>query len=708
MKQHPIKSGFFISIILGISILLFAFNYKAKEKDNLRRELLTNALDYALFMTHYSPAPLDDSLSVKTYHLYLKTLDYRKQFLLKSEVKQLEKYKYKIDDQLKSGDFEFFDLSLELIESGTERVNKLYEDILDSGFDYNENEEFELDPEKIDFAASYSELKDRWRKQLKYEVINRILSLETEQEEAAKKSDTVRIKSFDELEKIAREKIKKRYHDYLHRLEKLEHDDFLSKYLNSFLQVNDPHTSYFPPKDKKNFDINMAGKLEGIGAQLTQKNIYIEISKVIPGSPAYKGGELEVKDKILKVAQEGEPPIDVVDMRLDEAIQYIRGKKGTTVILTIQKTDGTIKDVSIVRDVINLDYTYAKSAVIYDPLSNRKIGIINLPSFYVDFNDSNSRNCYTDVKKEIDKLKAEKINALIFDLRSNGGGSLQHVVKIAGLFIDQGPIVQVKNKMNKIKTHSDINEGVYFDKPMVILVNETSASASEIFAAAMQDYHRAIIMGGRTSFGKGTVQSFYSLDELLSKKPEDMKSLGSLKVTLQKFYRINGGSTQLKGVSPEIHTPDYLDYIEVGEKDLDYPLPWDKIPPALHSYWSPGYNVKKVIQNSIERIKSDTNFIKIDQVGQIVKARKDSTLISLELSKFRHWDKSIKKSSEQMESIGKDTLGLDIRIPKMYLSEIEGDTTKLKIAKDWIEKLKKDAVIHEASLVGQDMILLKK
>ncbi len=707
MKQNPLKLTFLLLAITGISIFFYSFNYRANNKDKKRRELVNRTLDYAVYMTHYHPALLTDDFSEKAYDSYLEKLDYRKQFFIQDEIDQLEAYRHKLDDELRSGSFEFFDLSVDLLEKATERFADAYEEILEKPFDYDKKEEIQLDPEKLSFAKSTNQLEDRWRKSLKYEVIARILTLEEENKENAEKSDTVDIKDFQTIEKIAREKIQKRYKDYLHRLEKLTHNDFLNRYINSYLGVNDPHTSYFPPKEKKNFDINMAGKLEGIGAQLTQKDIYVEVIKIIPGSPAYKGGELEVKDKILKVAQYGEEPIDIVDMRLDDAIQFIRGKKGTRVTLTVKKANGSIQDITITRDVINLDYTYAKSAIIYDNLSNRKIGIINLPSFYVDFEDKDARNCFTDVEKEVEKLNNENVDALIFDLRSNGGGSLSHVVKIGGLFIDKGVIVQVKNKQDKIKKHADIVPGVKFDKPMVVLVNELSASASEILAAAMQDYKRAIILGARSSFGKGTVQTFYPLDRL-TEKPDDMQSLGSLKVTIQKFYRVSGGSTQLKGVIPDVHAPDYFDYVEVGEKDLDNPMEWDKITPAMHNYWKNDYDRGVVINKSLKRIAKDTNFIKITKVGKIVKQKKDSTLVKLDIASFRAWDERIKEDGKLLDDLRKDTLGLNIKIPKVYLAEIKNDTSKVKVAEDWILSLKKDPLINEAFNLSEDMILLGK
>ncbi|MCD4735634.1 MAG: PDZ domain-containing protein [Bacteroidales bacterium] len=333
----------------------------------------------------------------------------------------------------------------------------------------------------------------------------RLHNMNEDQEKAAERSDTVIIKTYNETEEEARGKIKTRYEDWFHRLEKIDKTDRLNDYVNSIVNIFDPHTQYFPPKDKENFDIRFSGQLEGIGAQLTQKNAYVEVVRIIPGSPSWKLGELEVGDFILKVRQEEGDAVDVVDMRLDDAVQLIRGPKGSTVHLTIKKMDGTSKEISIVRDVVILEETYAKSAIIENPDEKLKIGYIKLPSFYVDFSKMNGRRCADDIKKEITKLKEEKVNGIIFDLRNNGGGSLEDVVKVAGMFIEEGPIVQVRGSNGYQKVLKDYDRRIDFEDPLIVMVNPISASASEIFAAAMQDYDRALIIGSKSTYGKGTV-----------------------------------------------------------------------------------------------------------------------------------------------------------------------------------------------------------
>ena len=355
-------------------------------------------------------------------------------------------------------------------------------------------------------------------------------------------------------------------------MDKIDESDWLSIYLNSITTIYDPHTAYFPPQDKENFDIAMSGQLEGIGARLTSKGGFIVVAEIVPGSACWRQGQLKVGDKILKVGQGDEEPIDITDMRTDHAVKYIRGKKGTEVRLTVKQVDGSVITIPIIRDIVILEETYTKSAVI----DNK--GYINLPKFYADFSGNGGRDCSDDVKNEILKLKEEGVEGIILDLRNNGGGSLQDVVEMAGLFIKEGPIVQVKAKVGKPRVYSDTDESVYYDGPLVVMVNTYSASASEILAAAMQDYGRAVIVGGSpTTFGKGTVQRAFDLDGFVSEAYDEIKPLGALKLTLQKFYRIDGGTTQLKGVTPDIILPDTWSYLNVGEKDQEFPIPWDEI-----------------------------------------------------------------------------------------------------------------------------------
>ncbi|MBM3436653.1 MAG: tail-specific protease, partial [Bacteroidetes bacterium] len=456
-RSFKIRGMAILFVVSGFIFIAFSGN-----TDDVRREMLIKVVNFALSSGHYHPADINNDFSEKVYDLYIERLDFGKRFLLKNDVENLAKYKRDIDDQITEADFKFFDASVDIIDRRIEDAEKYYTEILATPFDFTVNETFEFDTEKLDFAASEQALKDRWRQTLKYETLAYLVDKIEEQEKASEKSDTVTVKSFGEIEKESREKMIKRYDDIFHRLSMFEKEDRLNLYINSIVNVFDPHTEYFPPKDKENFDIRFSGQLEGIGAQLTQKNAYIEVNHIVPGSPSWKDGELEVGDIILKVAQGDEAFVDVVDMRLDDAVQLIRGKKGTKVRLTIKKIDGTIKELALIRDVVVLEDTYAKSAVITDPALDKKYGYIKLPSFYVDFGNANGRNCFEDVKKEIEKLKAEKISGIVFDLRDNGGGSLDDVVKIAGLFIKDGPIVQSVGGKGIKKTLKDLDPNIQY------------------------------------------------------------------------------------------------------------------------------------------------------------------------------------------------------------------------------------------------------
>ncbi|MEO1715046.1 MAG: S41 family peptidase, partial [Bacteroidota bacterium] len=372
----------------------------------------------------------------------------------------------------------------------------------------------------------------------------------------------------------------KTFDDWYERLEKRKRSDYLSIYINSITNVFDPHTSYFEPIEKQNFDINMSGKLEGIGARLQSDGNYTKITSVIVGGPAWKQGDLKENDKIMKVAQDGEDPIDVTGMQLDDVVSQIRGEKGTKVILTVKKIDGSIADIEIVRDVVILEEGFAKSLILHTT-AKEKVGFISLPRFYDDFYDEEGRSCARDVATEIDKLKKENVRGIILDLRNNGGGSLRDVVTMSGFFIEKGPIVQVKARGRSPEVLEDNDPSVKWDGHLIVMVNQFSASASEILAAALQDYERAVIVGSTSTFGKGTVQRFYNLDRAIPGYSE-LKPFGEIKLTTQKFYRIDGGSTQLKGVTPDIILPDMYSYIETGEKEQEYPMNWTQIAPVPH------------------------------------------------------------------------------------------------------------------------------
>jgi carboxyl-terminal processing protease len=521
------------------------------------------------------------------------------------------------------------------------------------------------------------------------------------QEKALLKKDTVfEAKSITVIEKESREKVEKSYLDFFKRLKKVDETDRAGMFLNAVANVFDPHTEFFPPKVKDNFDIQMSGQLEGIGAQLQEKDGAIKVSNIVPGSASWRQGELKAGDIILKVAQGKDEPVDVTDMRLDDAVQLIRGKKGTEVRLTIRKPDASLKVVAIIRDIVVLDETYAKSLIIDE---GKKIGYLKLPSFYADFNKAGGRRCAVDVKNEVLKLKEQQVNGLIIDLRNNGGGSLQDVVEMAGLFIDKGPIVQVKTTGTNAEILEDRNPGILYDGPLVIMVNNISASASEILAAAIQDYNRGIIIGGEQTFGKGTVQRIVSLDDRLDYTQMSYAPVGSLKLTMQKFYRVNGGSTQLKGVNSDIMLPDKFEKLYKGEREEEFPMPWDEIKPASINAWAPKWNVDEIKKKSKARVENDLTFKQIKELEEKYKKQADNTLISLNIEKYRAEQKKNKEETDTLEKLEKEGKQLNAFGMLQDLEKIASDSTKKVMNEEWIKAVKKDSYIKEAVNVIKDM-----
>lgn len=700
-RKNIMLKGLIVGLI-AMAALFFGNQYKSFDSGEQEKAIVytvKNMLDYV----HFSPRKLNDDFSVKIYEEYLKNLDGLKRFLTQEDISKLEPYKYQLDDELIESNLEFFDLSYNLINASIDKVQGFYKEILDKPFEFESDEALELDPEKREWPANDEELKAVWEKFLKYEVLTRVVSKLEEQEKT--KSDSIKNLTFEEIKKDSREKVLKIYDDMFKRLKKLRRSDRFEVYINAFANLEDPHTEYFSPKDKEDFDIRMGGKLEGIGARLQADGDYTKVVSIIPGGPAWKGKELEPKDLILKVAQgDSEDFVDLTGMRLDDVVRLIRGKKGTKVRLEVKKPDATIEVIEIIRDEVIIDETKAKSVIV--GLENKidDIGFIRLPSFYSDFK-SDGNNCADDIKKELNKLNDKNVKGIILDLRYNGGGSLRDVIKIAGYFIEQGPVVQVKPGKEKPFIHKDNDIDVMYDGPLVILVNEMSASASEILAAAMQDYDRAVIVGSKATFGKGTVQRFFDLDNMI-RGADDVKPLGNLKVTTQKFYRINGGSTQLKGVESDIVLPDNYMYIDVGEREYKNAMPWDKIAKLDYSQHAFVLNNKdEIINESRERIEQDTVFTYIKENAMRMKKYSDSTSVSLNLKKFKK-QKDERKARDDFykKRLNNEIPSMTVKNLDVDLPHIEMDSSRIARNEEWLKNIKKDEYIKEAINVVKDIV----
>ncbi len=685
-----------ILIVISGGVLAFSKLSKADDPPG-RYEIIMNLVGQILKEGHYQPKPIDDAFSKEVFTKYLKDLDTEKKFFLKTDVNKLNALSTHIDDELQGAPLDCFNSINIIIKQRLGEAALIYPEILAKPFDFNTEEKVVLDPDKMDFPADEAARKEAWRKVLKYRTLEKL----TELQELRDKEKSAKPKTDAELEAEARSKVKQLYDRYFDRLKTKQDDNArFSMYVNAITTTMDPHTDFMPPADKRYFEEQMAGKFFGIGAQLKEEDGRIKIASIVTGSPSWKQGLLKANDVILKVAQGDKEAIDITGYGVDDAVKIIRGGKGSTVRLTVKSTDGTVKDIAIVRDEIVLDDTFAKSAIIN---GQHKIGYIYLPEFYADFQDRNGARSAIDVAKEVQKLKAEKVEGIILDLRFNGGGSLQDVVQMAGLFIPDGPVVQVRSRGGDKIVLPDRDKSVQYDGPLAIMVNEYSASASEIMAAAMQDYKRAVIIGSSSTFGKGTVQRMYNLDDFFPNKPE-IGALGALKLTVQKFYRANGGSTQLKGVSSDIVLPD--PYYEVGEKKDEDALAWDEIPKANYNAWYDPVNVETLKRNSAKRVSSSEAFkMMTDNITTIKNLDKQESY-SLNLQTFKTEQKNNAAALKKYDAVNDKIKELNITNLKTDLDKMGNDTVKLARNKDWLRFRSKDVYLDEAVNVMNDLIVM--
>ena len=712
-----------ILVALASVIAFFAFinPFNFQEREAM---ILTGVMKF-MDQVHYNPKMINDELSVVIFDEYIEALDSRKRFLTQEEVDELAQFRDKIDDQIKIKTFEMFEMSNELIEKGIQRGQRIYASIDVSALDLTSNDKVNLDYENRERPKNEKALKKYWEQLITYDIISKV---ETKIDKQVKKLQAMMLvppaidtaaedsekepyveKKRDELVAEAIEDHTKNYKKWFKRLNKQRRSDRFEQYLNAITHQSDPHTTYFNPKKRDDFNINMGGKLEGIGARLQADDDFIKIVSIVPGGPIWKTKKAEADDLIIAIQQEGEDEVlNLYGMRLDDVVSKIRGKKGTVITLTIRKKDGSEILLAIERDEVITEETLAKSLIIDKVGSIENIGYIKLPKFYSSFEKKGGNSCAKDVASEIEKLKTVNVNGIILDLRNNTGGSLNDVVEMSGLFIKEGPIVQVKPRTRDAYVHLDKNPDVLYDGPLIILVNKYSASASEIIAAAMQDYKRAVIVGSTSTYGKGTVQRFYDLDRAF-KGAKDYKPLGSLKMTTQKFFRVNGGSTQLIGVTPDIVLPDNYQYMDVGEKEYDHAMKWTEIDPVEYSQDVALLDhIDEVAATSKKRVDKNDKFTKVLANAERIKKYRDNSTYSLNIDQFIEEMDQREEDSEQYKDLyDTDIASLKISNLEVDMDNINFDESKQARNQDWLDGMKKDFYLEEALSIMKDMIRLE-
>ena len=697
MKRLPIV----ILMIVTGSFLAFQTMGTGTKTPPGKYEQILKLVGDMLTQAHFSPQNINDEFSKKIFTKYLTDLDPEKNMFLASDITSLQKkYETGIDEEIKGAPVEFFLAAGKTFTSRMEEAASICNEILSQPFDFTKDEEVILDGEKLEYAASAADIKERWRKKLKFLTLERYSDLLDIRDKNKGKEGFV-VKTDAVLEKEAREKVKKIIDRLFERFRfKFNDDDKFNVFVNAITNTMDPHTEFFPPVDKRYFDEEMSGRFFGIGAQLQYDEGNIKITSIVAGTPAWKSGELKPGDIIQKVGQGKEEPVDLTGYLVTDAVKLIRGKKGTEVSLTIKNADGSLKVVSLVRDEIVQDETFARSAVVKS--GNSKIGYIFLPEFYADFENANGNRSYKDVEKEVIKLKEQQVDGIVIDLRNNGGGSLYDVVQMAGLFIEEGPIVQVKAREDKPAVLRDKDKSVLYSGPLAVMVNEFSASASEIFAAAIQDYGRGVVIGSTSTYGKGTVQRNIGLDPETGFSMSN-SDLGTVKLTLQKFYRINGGSTQLRGVTSDIVLPDQLEKLKVREKDNPDALPWDEINKSPYSAWNAGYDLKTIQQLSNRRLENDPTFQLIKENTEWL-AEQNNKQYSLQLDKYRKEQKQIRATFAQNEALMKLKNEINVAALPGETNRWANDKNKQDRFNQWLKNLSKDIYLDQAVKVVNDVI----
>ncbi|MEJ7589110.1 MAG: carboxy terminal-processing peptidase [Ferruginibacter sp.] len=718
------KKFFPVFLVLTGTILFLAFQTQGRTDDpKSKNEKILQTVGMVLEQGHFSPKKIDDSFSRLVLNRFIKDLDDDKTIFLQADIDSFKKYDAKIDNEIHGEKLESFYMMSESYARRLTEASGYFKTILSKPFDFSKDENIVLDGDKVKYPANEAERKEVWRKRLKYLVLTKYSDMIDDREKNKGKAELVVVtdtsinkkevtkekfvyKADTTLEREARDQVRRQIERYFTTLKNHNtSDELFSSFVNSITGSMDPHTNYFAPVDSRGFNEMMSGKFYGIGAQLKEDQSKIKIASLVTGGPAWKSGELGVDDEIMKIGQGPAEPVDVSGYAVTDAVKLIRGAgKGTEVRITVKKPDGNIKIIALKRDEIKLDDTFVKSAVIK---GEHKIGYIYLPEFYMDFEDPKGARCSDDVAREVTKLKAEKVDGIVIDLRGNGGGSLSEVVKMAGLFIEDGPICQVKGRDERAPVQwKDRDKSVLYDGPLTVMVDEFSASASEIFAAAIQDYKRGIIVGSSSTYGKGTVQRTIPLTPdgeaaLFNKKGED---LGTVKLTLQKYYRVNGGATQLKGVVPDVVIPDRMELAKAREKDNPASLSWDEIAKADYKPWTSNYSTDLVAANAFEQVKTNVTFRKMREKIDSIDKENDRAY-SLNLVKYQSSQSQLKARYKQLDDMLKLTNPLDVNNIPAEDAALTADKEKAEKNKRFLNTLKDDIYVDEAVKVTNRMII---
>ena len=704
-----IMSKKFIPVIIALTGAGLFFTFQSQGKNDgddnpkARHAKILKNVGVFLEEVHFSPQKIDDAFSKKMLKKFEEELDDEKTIFLRSDIDSFKKYENILDDEIHGRPIEsFYDINTVYLKRMNE-TSDLYKSILEKPMDFTTNESIQIDATKNDFPKTAADRYDTWRRRLKYAVLSRYVDMQDDREKNKGKKDFIS-KADSTLEREARDQVRKQMFRYFATKKTRETEEAnFSTFVNAITALEDPHTDYYPPIDMRSFNESMSGRFYGIGAQLKEDDGKIIISSLVAGGPAWKSGELKENDEIIKVAQGNEEPVDVTGYAVADAVKLIRGsQKGTEVRLTVKRPDGSTKIIILIRDDIKLEDTFAKSAIIN---GTNKIGYIYLPEFYADFERPNGARCAVDVAKEVEKLKAEKVDGIILDLRANGGGSLYDVVQMAGLFIKNSsgsklgsPICQVKDRDAKASILRDRDDKVQYEGPLAVMVDGTSASASEIFAAAIQDYKRGLIIGSSSTYGKGTVQRAFPLNpesenSLLSDGKSD--DLGSIKLTIQKFYRINGGATQLKGVVPDIVLPDRYDYLKYKEKDNPSALKWDEIPNADYEKWISTPSLDNVVNTINNEVNTSTTFNGIKTNVKWLEKYSDKEY-SLNIVKYREDQKQLKAVFKQIDDFNKLSQALNFQNLSSDTLAINSAEDKIEKNKQWIKFRSTDIYIDES------------